>query len=78
MAPEGDKSQTEKEETKCSGFKKQTLLSDAVSEGQETGRSLSGWLCLRVSHKVGVKMSAGLQSHLVVCLGWKIHFQMHS
>ena len=55
-----------KEQQKCSGFRQQAVLLDTAPEGQDTGRSLTGWLWLRVSHEVGVLTSAGLQSHLVL------------
>ena len=55
-----------KEQQKCIGFRQQAVLPDAAPEGQDTGRGLTGWLWLRVSHEVGVLTSAGLRSHLVL------------
>ncbi|CAI9164789.1 unnamed protein product [Rangifer tarandus platyrhynchus] len=55
-----------KKQQKCSGFKQQAVLPDTAPEGQETGRSLTGWLWPRVSHEAGIPTSAGLQSPLVL------------
>lgn len=49
-----------------------------VSEGQESGSSLAGWLQVRTSHEVAFKMSAGAVVFLRIHWCWKIHSQFGS
>ena len=50
-----------------------------VSECQESGSTLGGWLEVRISHEVAFKTSAGTGVVILrIHWGWKIHSQFGS
>lgn len=54
------------------------LLNHMISVGQELGRGLAGWSCLKVSQEVAVKMRAWAAATSGLLCGWTISFQAGS
>lgn len=61
-----------------SAYHNEHLLAHMVSESQESGSSLAGWLQVRISYEVAFKMSAGAVVILRIHWCWKIHSQFGS